>query len=126
MANPARAMSILTQLSAMKITLSMDDFGTGYSSLGRLKQIPVHEIKIDQSFVKNMVVNNDDAVIVRSIIDLSHNLGRIVLAEGVEDQATWDRLASLGCDRAQGYFIARPMGGDQIPHWLEQSPYHVA
>ena len=124
MANPARAMNILTQLSAMDINLSMDDFGTGYSSLGRLKDIPVDEIKIDQSFVKNMVINHDDAVIVRSIIDLAHNLGRIVLAEGVEDQATWNMLASLGCDRAQGYFIAHPMGGDRLPHWLKESPYH--
>ncbi len=125
MMNPARAMSILTQLSAMKISLSMDDFGTGYSSLGRLKDIPVDEIKIDQSFVKGMLTNNDDAVMVRSMIDLFHNLGRIVVAEGVEDQATWDMLLSLGCDRAQGYFIARPMEGDKLPHWLKKSPYRV-
>jgi len=126
MANPSRAMNILTQLSSMDISLSMDDFGTGYSSLGRLKNIPVDEIKIDQSFVKNMCTNSDDAMMVHSMIDLIHNLGRIVLAEGVENQATWDMLASLGCDRAQGYFIARPMAGDQIPHWLKGSPYHVA
>lgn len=125
MANPSRAMNILTQLSTMEISLSMDDFGTGYSSLGRLKNIPVDEIKIDQSFVKNMCTNHDDAVMVRSMIDLIHNLGRIVLAEGVEDQGTWDMLASLGCDRVQGYFVARPMGGDQFPYWLKASPYHV-
>jgi len=120
MANPARAMSILTQLSTMKISLSMDDFGTGYSSLGRLKNMPMDEIKIDQSFVKNMLIHEDDAVIVRSMIDLCHNLGRVVVAEGVEDQATWDMLASLGCDRAQGYFIARPMGGDRLPNWIKE------
>lgn len=125
MANPARAMNILTQLSTMEISLSMDDFGTGYSSLGRLKDIPVEEIKIDQCFVKNMLTNNDDANMVRSMIDLIHNLGRTVLAEGVENQATWDMLASLGCDRAQGYFIARPMGGDEFPAWLKKSLYHV-
>ncbi|MBI3598164.1 MAG: GGDEF domain-containing response regulator [Nitrospirae bacterium] len=125
MANPARAMGILTQLSAMKISLSMDDFGTGYSSLGRLKDMPVDEIKIDQCFVKGMLTNEDDAAMVRSMINLFHNLGRIVLAEGVENQATWDMLASLGCDRVQGFFIARPMGGDQFPHWLKASPYHV-
>jgi len=125
MDNPARALSILTQLNAMEISLSMDDFGTGYSSLGRLKDIPVDEIKIDQSFVKNMLTHHDNAVMVRSMIDLFHNLGRIVVAEGVEDQATWDMLASLGCDRAQGYFIARPMDGETFPRWLKTSPYHV-
>jgi diguanylate cyclase (GGDEF)-like protein len=125
MANPSRAMNILTQLNAMGISLSMDDFGTGYSSLGRLKDIPVDEIKIDQCFVKHMRTNHDNAMMVRSMIDLIHNLGRIVLAEGVEDQETWDMLARLGCDRVQGYFVARPMNGDQIPNWLKDSPYHA-
>ena len=96
----------------------LDDFGTAYSSLSYLQKLPVGYIKIDQSFVGDMSVNNDSAVIVRSTIDLAHDLGRKSVAEGVETQAQWDPLAGFGCDMAQGYFIACPKPADGFPAWL--------
>jgi EAL domain-containing protein (putative c-di-GMP-specific phosphodiesterase class I) len=125
MADPARAMEILTRLSKRGVRLSIDDFGTGYSSLGYLKKLPVDEIKIDKSFVKEMAVDGDDTVIVRSIIDLAHNLGLQVIAEGVEDQETWDALVILGSDAAQGYFMSRPIPADELGRWLRESPWHL-
>lgn len=117
MADPTRAMEILNFLSGLGIELSIDDFGTGYSSLGYLKHLPVSEIKIDKSFVKEMA-DEDDVTIVRSIIDLAHNLKLRVVAEGVEDEATWNRLASFGCDAAQGYYMARPVPPEELGRWL--------
>lgn len=99
MADPQRAIEILTDLSEMGIRLSIDDFGTGYSSLGYLKKLPVDEVKIDKSFVREMASNQDAIVIVRSTIDLAHNLELEVVAEGVENQETLSRLAALGCAR---------------------------
>lgn len=125
MADPARAMEILTRLSKKGVRLSIDDFGTGYSSLGYLKKLPVDEIKIDKSFVKEMAVDGDDTVIVRSIVDLAHNLGLQVIAEGVEDQETWDALVILGSDAAQGYFMSRPIPADELGRWLKASPWHL-
>ncbi|MCG3117882.1 MAG: EAL domain-containing protein [Candidatus Manganitrophus sp. SA1] len=121
MADPQRAMEILTDLSEMGIRLSIDDFGTGYSSLGYLKKLPVDEVKIDKSFVREMASNQDDIVIVRSTIDLAHNLGLEVVAEGVENQETLSRLAALGCDAAQGYFISRPVAAANLPRWLNET-----
>ena len=92
MDDPLRALQTLTRLSALGIKLSVDDYGTGYSSLAYLKKLPVDEMKIDQAFVRNMVTDNDDLVIVRSTIELGHNLGLKVVAEGVEDKATLDKL----------------------------------
>ena len=103
--------------------LSIDDFGTGYSSLVYLQRLPVVEIKADRSFVMKMCSAKDDAVIVRSIIDLAHNLGVKVVAEGVEDEATIDLLIEYGCDAAQGYYFSRPMPGEDLVKWLETSPY---
>jgi diguanylate cyclase (GGDEF)-like protein len=123
MANPARAMEILTRLSDMGVRLSIDDFGTGYSSLASLRKLPVNEIKIDRSFVKDMAVNEDDAMIVRLTIELAHNLSLKVVAEGVEDQLTLDRLAALGCDSAQGYYICRPLPVEGLKRWLKDSPW---
>lgn len=123
MADPARAMEILTRLNDMGVRLSIDDFGTGYSSLASLKRLPVNEIKIDRSFVKNMAVNEDDAMIVRSTIELAHNLGLKVVAEGVEDQPALDRLTALGCDSAQGYFMCRPLPSVELGRWLTESPW---
>lgn len=123
MADPARAMEILNQLSKMEVRLAIDDFGTGYSSLGYLKKLPVDEIKIDKSFVKEMAVEEDDAMIVRSTIDLAHNLGLKVVAEGVETQEIWDRLTAWGCDAAQGYYISRPLLPTALPGWLNDSPW---
>ena len=117
---------ILAKLETMDERLSIDDFGTGYSSLVYLQRLPVVEIKADISFVMTMCTVKEDAVIVRSIIDLAHNLGVKVVAEGVEDEATMDLLNEYGCDEGQGYFFSRPMlGGDVLP-WLEKSPFGLA
>jgi len=118
MADPARAMSVLTRLSEMGIRLSIDDFGVGYSSLSYLKQLPVDEIKIDRSFVAQMDDDEDDAFIVRSTIDLGRNLGLNVVAEGVETEAVWEELSELGCDYAQGWFLGRPMPAADLAEWL--------
>jgi diguanylate cyclase (GGDEF)-like protein len=118
MADPVRSIGVLNRLADLGIMLSIDDFGTGYSSLSYLKKLPVGEVKVDRSFVMNMSADPDDAVIVRSTIDLAANLGLRVVAEGVEDQATWDQLRSLGCDAAQGYFLGRPMPVLQLDRWL--------
>ncbi|MCG3112202.1 MAG: EAL domain-containing protein [Candidatus Manganitrophus sp. SB1] len=123
MADPTRAMEILNQLSKMEVHLSIDDFGTGYSSLGYLKKLPVDEIKIDKSFVKEMAVEKDDAMIVRSTIDLAHNLGLKVVAEGIETQEIYDRLVALGCDAAQGYYISRPVSPADLLGWVADSPW---
>ncbi len=99
----------LTRIRALGIELSIDDFGTGYSSLSRLKKLPVNELKIDQSFIKDMSDNIDDEIIVRAIIDLAHNLGLSVVAEGVETREIMNKLNQLGCDIAQGYLISKPI-----------------
>jgi diguanylate cyclase (GGDEF)-like protein len=99
----------LTRIRALGIELSIDDFGTGYSSLSRLKRLPVNELKIDQSFIKDMTENIDDQIIVKSIIDLAHNLGLTVVAEGVETRDIMTQLNKLGCDIAQGYLISKPL-----------------
>ncbi|HZR45200.1 MAG TPA: EAL domain-containing protein, partial [Candidatus Manganitrophaceae bacterium] len=121
MADPAHAMKILSELRKMGIGLSIDDFGTGYSSLGYLKKLAVDEIKIDKSFVKEMAQNEDDTAIVRSTIDLAHNLGLKVVAEGVENQEIWKRLIALGCDAAQGYYFSRPIAAPELTQWMTES-----
>jgi diguanylate cyclase (GGDEF)-like protein/PAS domain S-box-containing protein len=121
MTNPARTMDVVTRLSDMGLHLSIDDFGTGYSSLAYLKRLPVREIKIDKSFVRDMASNENDAVIVRSTIDLGHNLGLAVVAEGVESQDAWDQLVKLGCDMAQGYHMGLPMDPAQLASWIGES-----
>jgi EAL domain-containing protein (putative c-di-GMP-specific phosphodiesterase class I) len=118
MAEPARAMNVLTALSHMGISLAIDDFGTGYSSLAYLKRLPVDTIKIDRSFVKDMTEDEEDGVIVRSTIDLGRNLGLQVVAEGVESEATWQRLRTEGCHLAQGYYLGRPLPADELTAWL--------
>ncbi len=118
MPGPARALDALNRLSAQGVRISIDDFGTGYSSLAYLKQLPVDELKIDRSFVTGMRHDSDDTVIVRSTIDLAHNIGLRVVAEGVEDQETCDLLASMHCDAAQGYHLARPMDLPDFMDWL--------
>lgn len=120
MDDPARAQQTLERLSAMGFHLSIDDFGTGYSSLAYLKRLPVDELKIDRSFVMQMTRDSDDAKIVRSTIDLAHNLGLSVVAEGVETPAVWRTLRSLDCDLAQGYLIGRPMPADVFAGWAAQ------
>ncbi|MDP9045191.1 MAG: EAL domain-containing protein [Pseudomonadota bacterium] len=117
MDDPQRALSTLNRLSALGFKLSIDDFGTGYSSLAYLKRLPVDELKIDKSFVMNMVEELDDAKIVRSTIDLAHNLGLSVVAEGVESSKVWDALRDLSCDEAQGYYMGRPMPATEFGAW---------
>ena len=117
MDDPQRALATLDRLSALGFKLSIDDFGTGYSSLAYLKRLPVDELKIDQSFVKSMENDPDDAKIVRSTIDLAHNLGLSVVAEGVENSRTWDMLRELNCDQAQGYHMGKPMPADAFANW---------
>ena len=102
----------------MGIALSIDDFGTGYSSLAYLKELPVNELKIDRTFVETMTSNRGDAFIVRSTIDLAHNLHLQVVAEGVEDQQTLDQLAGLGCNVAQGFHLSRPLPPEDFADWL--------
>ena len=120
MTDPKRAIDVLARLSAIGVGLSIDDFGTGQSSLGYLKRLPVEELKIDKSFVINMNVDDNDAIIVRSTIELSHNLGLRVVAEGVESEESWDQLAALGCDIAQGYYLARPMPAEELTIWMQE------
>lgn len=115
MDEPQRALEILQALSAMGFKLSIDDFGTGYSSLAYLKRLPVDELKIDKSFVMGMARDADDAKIVRSTIDLAHNLGLSVVAEGVENAQVYELLRELGCDEGQGYHMARPMPAGELP-----------
>jgi diguanylate cyclase (GGDEF)-like protein len=123
MADPTHAMEVLTRLRGMGIRISIDDFGTGYSSLGYLKKLPVDEIKIDKSFVIGMAEDKDDVVMVLSIINLAHNLGLKVVAEGVENQETLNQLAAFGCDEAQGYFWSHPLPAAELTRWLGESPW---
>lgn len=118
MTDPARALRILDQLHELGVLLSIDDFGTGYSSLAYLKRLPVHTLKIDNSFVRNMLEDRQDEIIVHSTINLAHNLGLKVVAEGVENEALLECLNQMGCDEAQGYFIGRPMPILNVNEWL--------
>ena len=114
------ALRVLNQFGSQGIRISIDDFGTGYSSLAYLRRLPVNEIKIDKSFVMGMVKNANDHLIVRATIGLAHNLGMSVIAEGVADETTWNRLANLGCDIAQGFYVSEPADGDAIMKLLRQ------
>jgi diguanylate cyclase (GGDEF)-like protein len=118
LADPIRAMHVLSRLSGMGVRLAIDDFGTGYSSLAYLKRLPVDELKIDKSFVQGMEDDENDAVIVRSTIDLGRNLGLRVVAEGVESAEAWRQLVGLGCDVAQGYYLSRPVPAAELAAWL--------
>jgi diguanylate cyclase (GGDEF)-like protein len=118
--DPERARMVLERLRGLGVRLSIDDFGTGFSSLGQLRHLPVDVLKIDKSFVFNMDNDENDDVIVRSTIDLGHNLGLRVVAEGVETQETWNRLTQLGCDTAQGFFISRPLPRLVLVEWLRK------
>jgi diguanylate cyclase (GGDEF)-like protein len=118
MADPERAIGILRELRAMGVRLSVDDFGTGYSSMSYLKILPVDELKVDRSFVRDMTREVNDTILVQSAIDLGHNLGLAVVAEGVEDADTLGALKTLGADIIQGYLLGRPMPEDLLRQWL--------
>jgi diguanylate cyclase (GGDEF)-like protein len=120
LADPTRALEVVTALAELGVQLSIDDFGVGYTSLSHLKRLPVHELKIDRSFVANMNTDENDAVIVRSTVDLGRNLGLRVVAEGVETEAVSALLLEIGCELAQGYHFARPMPADAVTSWLRQ------
>jgi diguanylate cyclase len=118
MTDPDLAMATLTQLHDLGIKLSIDDYGTGYSSMVYLKRLPVDELKVDRTFIMDMDSDHDDAALVRGAIDLGHNLGLTVVAEGVEGAAHVAALHRLGCDVAQGYHYARPMPPNHVADWL--------
>jgi diguanylate cyclase (GGDEF)-like protein len=121
--DPAHAIENMKRLNALGCRLAIDDYGTGYSSLSYLRHLPVHELKIDKTFVMGMARDPSDAVIVRSTIDLAHNMGLAVVAEGVEDEATLEQLRALGCDMVQGYWLSRPLGEAEIPAWMRGSAW---
>jgi diguanylate cyclase (GGDEF)-like protein len=123
MADPAHALAIMSMLQSMGVRLSVDDFGTGYSSLTHLRELPIDEIKIDKAFVLGMLTSDADTAIVRTVIDLAHNLGKQVCAEGVEDAETLRRLEEMGCDLAQGYFISRAVPAAALMAWLTENSW---
>ncbi|MEC4016246.1 putative bifunctional diguanylate cyclase/phosphodiesterase [Streptomyces sp. H27-D2] len=116
--DPQRAADTLAGLTAHGVKMSLDDFGTGYSSLVHLRKLPVSELKIDRSFVARLAIDNEDAEIVRCTVDLAHSLGLLVVAEGVEDDETWERLRDLGCDAVQGWLVAAAMPPEEATAWL--------
>lgn len=120
MVDPVRSLEILNRIHEMGVSFSIDDFGTGYSSLAYLKKLPVSEIKIDKSFVMDMLRNESDAAIVNATIQLGHNLGLKVVAEGVEDEKTSHELKSMGCDILQGYYFSKPIAPDDFVSWATQ------
>ncbi|MFZ5525021.1 MAG: putative bifunctional diguanylate cyclase/phosphodiesterase [Pseudomonadota bacterium] len=123
MEDPLAAIETIRKLRDIGIIVAIDDFGTGYSSMAYLKKLLVAKIKVDKSFVMDMVNNANDLVIVRSTIDLAHNLGMSVVAEGVETETALEQLRSLGCDVAQGYHMSRPISADKLGEWLEKSTW---
>jgi len=124
MEDPVGSLETMVRLKKLGVELFIDDFGIGYSSLSYLQKLPVDALKIDQSFVVSMLTNASSATIVRSTIELGHNLGMRVVAEGVESELLWNGLRDLGCDTAQGYFVGKPIPAEQFPAWEVQSPWH--
>lgn len=118
-----QTVKVLAELDALGTRISIDDYGTGYSSLSYFRKLPLDDLKIDKSFVIGMTTNHEDATIVRSTIEMGHELGLRVVAEGVEDRHTWDQLSKLGCDAAQGYYMSRPLAPADLLIWLCESPW---
>jgi len=114
----ARTVAALDRLAALGVRIAIDDFGTGLSSLGHLKDLPIKEVKIDRSFVQGMGANMKDAAIVCSVIGMAHALGLQVVAEGVEDQASYELLTGVGCDTVQGYYVSRPLPAAELERWM--------
>ncbi|MFL5823594.1 MAG: EAL domain-containing protein, partial [Solirubrobacteraceae bacterium] len=126
MSDPERSIATVMRLSALGVHLSVDDFGTGYSSLANLRKLPIDELKIDRSFVTPMLEDKSDLIIVKSTINLGHELGMRIVAEGVEDERTLMRLATLGADLAQGYHLSRPLSPKAFDEWMGQPRILVA
>jgi EAL domain-containing protein (putative c-di-GMP-specific phosphodiesterase class I) len=118
MADRERARNILTRLRDGGVQISIDDYGTGYSSLSYLRELPIDELKLDQSFVRPMADDARAAALVASTIDLAHSLDMRMVAEGVETELAYEALKRLGCDQAQGYFLSRPVPAAELDHWL--------
>ena len=125
MSDPDSAIETMTKLNNLGVSLSIDDFGVGFSSLQYLKKLPVKELKIDKSFVMDMIVDDNDAVIVKSTISLAHNLGLSVIAEGIENQEVYDLLKIIGCDKAQGFHMGKPMSAEALEEWMRYSKWMV-
>jgi len=121
--DPQRTRETLERIHALGMPVSIDDFGTGYSSLTYLKDFPISELKIDKSFITAMGENANSLTIVQTVVQMSHFLGIEVIAEGVEFAQEWKRLEFMGCDKAQGYFMAKPMPADALEHWMLESPW---
>lgn len=121
--DPENAIKQLKILKQYGLKLSIDDYGTGYSSLAQLKQLPVDELKVDKSFVQNLMVNLDDQIIVNSTLQLAHSLGLRVVAEGIEDEGALKWLAQRGCEMGQGYYLSKPVDADSLVDWLASSGY---
>lgn len=118
MQDPEHALQVLREINGLGVSLAVDDFGTGYSSLAYLRQLPIQSLKIDLTFVRHMLQNPQDEIIVNSIVHLAHNLNLTVVAEGVEDAATFTRLGEMGCDVAQGYYMSKPILAAEVPDWV--------
>ncbi len=125
MANPKRSLKTLLDISSMGISLSIDDFGTGFSSLAYLKKLPVNELKIDKSFVMDIIHDENDFTIVKSTIDLAHNLGITVIAEGVEQEEVYNILKALNCDAVQGFFISHPLEPKQLEEFMHAEQFYL-
>jgi len=115
-----RALRVLQALRRLGVRISVDDYGTGYSSLAYIGHFPIDELKIDRSFIAGLCRSAANAAIVRSTIALGHDLGMVVVAEGVEDQPTWDVVAALGCDTVQGYLVSKPLSAAALEKWIEE------
>jgi EAL domain-containing protein (putative c-di-GMP-specific phosphodiesterase class I) len=126
MSEPERILTCLERLRDIGVRLAIDDFGTGSSSLAYLHRLPIHACKIDRSFIRRLTTEASSVAIVRATIELAHALGLRVIAEGVEDAATFNVLRGMGCDLAQGYFIAEPMADSATETWLAESSWAVA
>jgi diguanylate cyclase (GGDEF)-like protein len=124
--DPTLIHSNIQELCDHGVGLALDDFGTGYSSLTHLRRLPIDEIKIDRSFIKDLETDTDDALIVQSTIDLAHSLNLTVVAEGVETELVWNKLREFGCDQGQGYYLARPMPAQTLTGWLLSRPGALA
>jgi diguanylate cyclase len=126
MTDAEHTLEILNRLFALGVRISIDDYGTGYASLSYLKHLPADELKIDRTFIQHMTTDQSDHAIVNSTVNMAHSLGIYVVAEGVEDQATWNLLETLGCDIAQGYYLSRPIPAQDLENWLTDRKEVVA